>query len=85
MSHTLAVILGGLVAMAAFFGLARWLGIPFGRILPVFAGLWALAAAVNLWVGVARAGYTLREELPVFVLVFALPVAIAWLIARRLG
>lgn len=85
MSHTLAVILGGLVLMAALFGLGVWRGIPLVRIVPVFAGLWALAAAVNLWVGVAHAGYALREEVPVFALVFVLPVALAWLIARRFG
>lgn len=84
-SHTVSVLLGGVILLAAIFGLAFWRGIPFGRALPVFAGLWALAAAVNLWVGVAHAGYALREELPIFALVFAVPVAIAWLIARRFG
>lgn len=84
-SHTVLVILGGLILLAAIFGLASWRGIPFGRVLPVFAGLWALAAAVNLWVGVRHAGYTLGEELPIFAVVFSVPVAIAWLIARRLG
>lgn len=85
MSHTVSVILGGLALMAAVFGLAHLRGLPPGRALPVFVGLWALAAAVNLWFGVVHAGYTLREELPIFALVLAVPVAIAWLIARRLG
>lgn len=85
MSHTVLVILGGLVLLAAIFGLASWRGLAPGRVLPVFVGLWALAAAVNLWVGVAHAGYALREELPIFGLVFAVPVAVAGLIARRFG
>ena len=85
MSHTVSVILGGLVMMATIFGLAHWRGIPLGRALTIFAVLWALAAAVNLWVGVAHAGYALREELPIFALVFAVPFAIAWLVARRFG
>lgn len=85
MSHTVAVLLGGLVLLAAVFGLAFWRGIPLGRALPVFAALWAVAALINLWVGVAHAGYGLREELPIFVLVFAVPVVLAWAIARRFG
>jgi hypothetical protein len=30
--------------------------------------------------GVAKAGYSFREELPIFVLIFALPVAVAVLL-----
>ena len=44
-------------------------------------------AAVDMWLGVSRAGYSVAEEAPVFVYVFGLPVAIAvavwWLLARR--
>jgi uncharacterized membrane protein len=46
----------------------------------VFIILWFLAAAVNLWVGVVRAGYSFREELPIFLLIFLLPSAIAALV-----
>ena len=50
-----------------------------------FVGLWFIAAAVNMYVGVARAGYTFMEELPIFLLIFAVP-AIAALLARwKLG
>ncbi len=85
MSHTVSVLLGGLVLLAAVFGFAQWRGIPLGRALPVFAALWVLAALINLWVGVAHAGYGLREELPIFALVLAVPVILAWAIARRFG
>ena len=43
----------------------------------VFVGLWFIAAAVNLYVGVARAGYSFMEELPIFLLIFAVPAAVA--------
>ncbi len=36
-----------------------------------------MAAAANMWVGVARAGYSFQEELPIFLLIFLLPVAVA--------
>jgi hypothetical protein len=42
-----------------------------------FIALWFVAAAVNLWLGVSRAGYTVMEELPIFLLIFALPAAAA--------
>ncbi len=47
----------------------------------VFIGLWFIAAAVNMYVGVARAGYSFMEELPIFLLIFAVP-AIAALLLR---
>jgi len=43
----------------------------------VFAVLWFLVAATNMWIGVTKAGYTFMEELPIFLLIFLLPVAIA--------
>jgi hypothetical protein len=39
-------------------------------------GVWVVAA-VNMWIGVTRAGYSVTEELPIFLLIFAVPVAVA--------
>jgi hypothetical protein len=39
--------------------------------------LWLLIAGANLWVGVARAGYSVAEELPIFLLIFGLPAVVA--------
>jgi hypothetical protein len=30
-----------------------------------------------MWIGVSRAGYTVLEELPIFLLIFALPAALS--------
>jgi hypothetical protein len=49
----------------------------------VFVALWFLAAAVNMWVGVYRAGYSFREELPIFLLIFLLPTAAAVIVRWR--
>jgi len=43
----------------------------------VFVALWLLAAGVNMWVGVAKAGYSVAEELPIFLVIFALPTSVA--------
>lgn len=41
-----------------------------------FVVLWLLVAAANMWLGVAQAGYSIQEELPIFLLIF-LPPAMA--------
>ena len=75
-----AIILGlGFVLLAACVG-AGWLlgGAP--RVKPaalVFVGLWFIATATNMYVGVARAGYSFMEELPIFLLLFGLPAIVA--------
>ena len=43
----------------------------------VFIGLWFIAAAVNMYIGVARAGYSFMEELPIFLLIFGAPAVVA--------
>jgi hypothetical protein len=37
-----------------------------------------------MWVGVSRAGYSVGDELPVFVVVFVVPAAIAFWLWRRM-
>ena len=46
-----------------------------------FIVVWLGIASANLWVGVAKAGYTLADELPIFLLIFGLP-ALAAVIFR---
>lgn len=50
-----------------------------------FVPLWLLGAAVNMWVGVSHAGYTVAEELPIFAGIFAVPAVVAGLLWWRLG
>jgi hypothetical protein len=42
-----------------------------------YVALWLIIAGANMWVGVARAGYSVTEELPIFLLIFGLPVTVA--------
>ena len=46
----------------------------------VFIPLWLIAAGINMWMGVAKAGYSVKEEIPFFFIVFLIPVAAALLI-----
>jgi len=43
----------------------------------LFIPVWLVAALVNMWLGVSRAGYSVAEELPIFLVIFAVPAAIA--------
>lgn len=75
------IMVGGFVLWGACLGVARLLGGPLAlstwTATVVFAVLWFLLAAANLWLGVLRAGYSFGEELPIFLLIFLLPVAVA--------
>ena len=38
-----------------------------------FIAIWLIVAGANMWVGVAKAGYSAAEELPIFLLLFGVP------------
>ena len=42
-----------------------------------YVTLWFVIAGANMWIGVAKAGYSVAEELPIFALIFILPAAAA--------
>jgi hypothetical protein len=77
--HTVIVVAGGfgLLGLCAVAG--RILGGTYGSATAalVFLPLWFIAAGINMYIGVTRAGYTVAEEAPIFVLVFAIPAAAA--------
>ena len=90
MSHTVKVIAAGfaLLVVCLLIGRATMSPSSAGLVLgaKVFLPLWLVGAAINMWVGVSRAGYTVREEAPIFAVVFAVPAVVAlflwWRLAR---
>jgi hypothetical protein len=74
------IIVGGLVLLG-FFALAGWWlgGGPQSTTTAakLFIPIWLAAALINMWLGVSRAGYSVAEELPIFLVIFAIPAAIA--------
>ncbi|MCO5090170.1 hypothetical protein [Bosea sp. (in: a-proteobacteria)] len=82
--HTIKVIGLGFALMGLLLFLAPRLSISSGRPIPfavrLFLPLWFVGALVNLWIGVSRAGYTVMEEAPIFLVVFAVPALAALLI-----
>lgn len=49
-----------------------------------FIVLWFALAAANMWVGVAKAGYSVADELPILLLIFGVPAAVAILAKWKL-
>jgi hypothetical protein len=86
--HTIIVIGVGVLLLGLCLLVGRFVGegppAVAGAAL-VFVPLWFIGAAINLWIGVSRAGYSVADEAPIFVLVFAIPVALALIVRRRLA
>lgn len=84
--RTILIIGGGLVLLAVCVLFGRWLGGAGATRFAVglFIPLWLVFAAVNMWFGVVRAGYSLMEESPVFAFIFLIPALVAvWLWWRQ--
>lgn len=74
MSHTMMVIMGGLIMLAVMLATAKG---DYRRAASRFIPLWLLLSILNLLVGVYSAGYSFAEELPILGLVFGVPAALA--------
>jgi hypothetical protein len=79
--RTAIIIAAGFVLLAFLVFAGRLFGRPGADAMllgaKIFIPLWLLAALINMWIGVSRAGYSVAEELPIFLLIFALPAAAA--------
>ena len=79
--RTAFFLVAGLLLLAGFVLLGRLFsaGVPIASrvALAFYIALWFVIAALNLWVGVSRAGYTVGDELPIFLLIFGVPAAAA--------
>lgn len=86
--RTLVIIVGGFVLWGACLGIARLIAGKNALLswIPtiVFVIVWFVLAAVNMWIGVTQAGYSFTEELPIFLLIYLLPVIVAVLVKWKL-
>jgi hypothetical protein len=77
-----------LVAGLLLLGAALLLGKLFSTHFPgatfvatvAYVAIWLVIASVNMWVGVSKAGYSVSEELPILLLIFSVPAAVAILL-----
>ncbi len=86
--RTAMFLFAGLMLMGGFLLLGRLFAGQFpssARVATVvFVAVWFVVAAANMWLGVTRAGYSLAEELPIFLLIFAVPVIVAGIVKWQL-
>ncbi len=82
--HMLLVITAGVILLGVFalFG-KLWGGDAMGMATgaKVFVPVWLVVSLTNLWVGVTRAGYTVAQEFPILLVVFAVPTVLAVVLA----
>ena len=85
--HTVMVTAGGFALLAIFcaIGWSRDREAGLARAARAFVPVWLVASVVNMTVGVVSAGYTVMQELPILVVIFGVPAAVAWLLSRRFG
>ena len=85
--RTLILVAGGLLLLGIALLAGRWLGgagnAPLVNAARIFIAIWLAVALINMWIGVARAGYSVAEEFPIFLLIFAVPAAAAAFIWRK--
>jgi hypothetical protein len=76
MAHTAKILLLGFLLLAICLVVGRTLGGSGAGVATgakVFIPLWFIGAGINMWFGVTKAGYSVADEAPIFVLVFAIP------------
>lgn len=77
----MAMVIGAGTLLLVVFVLFGWLwgasSAGMALAAKVFVPVWLLIACLNMWVGVTHAGYTVRQELPILLLVFAVPAIVA--------
>jgi hypothetical protein len=87
MPRTAVIIVVGLVLLVVFLAAGRRVkAIGVRRAMEDFLLVWFALAAGNLAIGVLEAGYGFAEELPIFLLIFAVPAAPAiavWSVGPR--
>ncbi len=86
--HMAMVICGGIVLLGLFMLFGRlWGGTMPDLVLAakLFIPIWLIVSVTNLWVGVTKAGYSVRDEFPILLIVFAVPAIAAGIAIWRLA
>lgn len=74
--HTLKILAAGfaLLALCLLGGRATGQLVNSAKL---FLVLWFIGAGINMYIGVKRAGYSVADEAPVFLVVYGVPAAVA--------
>lgn len=73
--RTALIIVGGLLLLGVFLLIGRKIGGAETMVLAakIFLPIWLAGTLWNMWVGVSRAGYSVAEEWPIALAIFAVP------------
>ncbi len=85
--RTALFLLAGLLLVSASFILGRLFVGSYARAglcaTVLCVAVWLVLTGANLYAGVTRAGYTLTEELPIFLLLFVVPALVMMFLRWR--
>ncbi len=83
--HTIKMIILGLAVLMVFLVMGRSTTAPRGIATAAFSflSLWLIIAATNTYMVGADAGYSVTQAMPVFLLVFAVPALVAFVLWRK--
>ncbi|MGG6463534.1 hypothetical protein [Solilutibacter silvestris] len=82
--RTLIIIAIGIVLATLLLFVFRRDARTLRTVFVTFAIAWIAVCAYNMWLGVARAGYAVTEELPFLLANAGVPLLFAWWLQRRL-
>lgn len=86
--HMLMVIAGGVVQLGVFLLFGKLWGSDatgLATAAKLFIPAWLVVSSANLWVGVSYAGYSVRDELPILLVIFVLPAILAVLVIWQIS
>jgi hypothetical protein len=87
--RTVVVILSGILLFGLCLAGRRWLGgagpESVAAAVQIFLPVWLGAALLNMYIGVKRAGYSVAEEFPIFLVIFAVPALVALVVLWKAG
>jgi hypothetical protein len=87
--RSLVIIVGGILLLGVGLLVARWIGgagtHAMLTIARLFIPVWLAVALINMWIGVSRAGYSVAEEFPIFLVIFLIPAGVAAFIWWKLS
>jgi hypothetical protein len=84
--HTIIVLTIGFALLGICMLFGKIIGgssVALAKAALAFLPLWLIGAGINMWIGVAKAGYSVKEELPIFLGIFSLPALLALIVWSR--
>jgi hypothetical protein len=75
--HTVIVMGSGVLFLGFMLLTGSWTDMGVAKAALIFIPFWLVLSLANLWLGVRHAGYSITDELPIFLAVFGSLAALA--------